>query len=70
MARAGSLEDTVNRRSTVKVIEAHRELSIGLEKFKTSLSESIAWKASASSLQGVWVNRAERICRDILDQAV
>jgi hypothetical protein len=71
MTRAGSLEDAFKRRSDVKVIEAHRELSISLEKFKTSLLESAAaGKASASSLWGVWVNRAECICRDVLDQVV
>jgi hypothetical protein len=31
---ARSLEEALKRRSTVGVIEAHRELAIGLEKFK------------------------------------
>ncbi len=36
-AGAGSLEDTPKRRSTGGIMETHKELSISLGKFKTSL---------------------------------
>jgi hypothetical protein len=51
-------------------VEAHRELSISLEKFKASLLESTAGRASAFSLCGVSINREQCICRDVLDQAM
>ncbi len=69
-ARARSLEDTLKRRSVVGVMETQRKLNISLGKCKASLLESTAGKASSSSLRGVWVNKAECIWRDILDQAV
>jgi hypothetical protein len=70
MAWARSLEDALKRRSTVGAVEAHGELTISLENLKTSLLEFTAGRASASSLQKVWANRAERICRDMLDRVV
>ncbi len=56
---ARSLEDVLKRRSTVEVLEAHRELSISLDKFKTSLLESITGRTPVSGLRRVWANRAE-----------
>ncbi len=53
--------DALKRRSIVGVTETHRELSIGLEKFKVNLLESTEWRASSSDLQGVWVNKVERM---------
>jgi hypothetical protein len=68
-AGSRSLEDAFKRRSVVGVTEAHRELSISLEKFKASLLESMGGRALASSLKRVWVNKAEHIYQDILEQA-
>jgi hypothetical protein len=48
--------------------EAHRELAIGLEKFKAELLDSMERNVTCTSLQGVMENNAERICRGVMDQ--
>jgi hypothetical protein len=68
-AGAKSLEDTL-RRSVVGITEAHRQLNMGLEKFKASLLESTGGGGEGLSFshRGIWVNKAEHICQDILDE--
>ncbi len=58
-AGAGSLEEAPKRRSTVGIMETHRELSISLGKFKTSWLESVVGKVSDSGLGEVLANRAK-----------
>jgi hypothetical protein len=61
MAGAGSLEDTLKRRSTVGVVEARKELSISLEMFKTSW-ESLSFRPPEES--GLI---EQNVCQDVLD---
>jgi hypothetical protein len=52
----------------VKVIEAHRELTVRLEKFKDDLLDLADWSLIDSILRGAWKNKAEHICRGVMDQ--
>jgi hypothetical protein len=47
--------------------EAHRELAIGLEKFKADQLDSVERNVTYTSLQGVWENNAEQICQGVMD---
>jgi hypothetical protein len=48
--------------------EAHRELAIGLEKFKADQLDSVERNVTYTSLQRVWENNAEQICQGVMDQ--
>jgi hypothetical protein len=52
------------------VAEAYRELIISLDKFKVGLLDTTDRNTPTFGLRGVWANRVDCICQNVLSQAV
>ncbi len=64
-----SLEEALKRRSTTSMVEGHKELVIGLNRFKASLEGTVGDSVSSISLQRMYVDKTERLCHGAITEA-